>query len=197
MMGVAPEGATVWVSRSSNKARKYPFSWELLELDGGYVAINTNNPNKIAYEAIENKMIPELSGYQSIRREVKYGENSRIDILLEEGRGKKQDQPCYVEVKNVHLMRHKGLAEFPDSVTSRGTKHLEELSNMIRAGHRAVMLYIVQRGDCQRFKIADDIDPNYGQALLKAIEAGVDLLCYDCEISTNEVVLRKPLDILL
>ena len=151
MMGVAPEGARVWVSRSSNKARKLPFSWELVEINDSLIAINTSNPNKIGAQAIEAGMIPELSGYKSLRREVKYGENSRIDILLEEG--PRAAPTAYVEIKNVHLMREPGLAEFPDSVTSRGAKHLRELALMTSKGFRAVMLYIVQRNDCERFSL--------------------------------------------
>lgn len=195
MMGVAPEGAPVWVSEHHGKGRKLPYSWELADIDGTLIAINTSNPNKIAYEAIEKGMIPELSGYGNIRREVKYGEASRIDLLLDEGKGKRADQPCYVEIKNVHLMRDPGLAEFPDSVTARGTKHLRELSAMVETGARAVMLYIVQRGDCARFAPAADLDPAYAAALTEAVKAGVETLCYDCEITTNEVVLRKALEI--
>ncbi len=193
-MGVMPEGARVWVSKSSSKTRKLPYSWELIEVDSGLVAINTNNPNKIATEAIQAGLIPELTGYGSLRREVKYGlENSRIDILLENATGKNSDQSCYVEVKNVNLMREPGQAEFPDSVTSRGAKHLRELSQVSASGHRAIMLYIVQRADCSRFSLAEDIDPEYSLALKQAQQAGVDVLCYDCEITTSEIVLRRAL----
>lgn len=197
MMGVAPEGAPVWVSEHHGKGRKLPYSWELADIDGTLVAINTSNPNKIAFEAIEKGAIPELSGYADIRREVKYGEKSRIDLLLEGGKGKRKDQPCYVEIKNVHLMREPGLAEFPDSVTARGAKHLRELTAMVEAGSRAVMLYIVQRGDCTGFSPAADLDPAYAAALNDAVKAGVETLCYDCDITTNEVVLRKALEIKL
>lgn len=195
MMGVAPEGARVWVSRSSNKARKLPFSWELVEINDSLIAINTSNPNKIGAQAIEAGMIPELSGYKSLRREVKYGENSRIDILLEDG--PRAAPTAYVEIKNVHLMREPGLAEFPDSVTSRGAKHLRELALMTSKGFRAVMLYIVQRNDCERFSLARDLDPAYASAFDEAVKAGVDVMCYDCEISTSEVTLRRaiPLDL--
>ena len=197
MMGVAPEGAPVWVSEHHGKGRKLPYSWELAQVDNTLVAINTSNPNKIAYEAIEKGMIPELSGYAEIRREVKYGESSRIDLLLEGGKGKRANQPCYVEIKNVHLMREPGLAEFPDSVTARGAKHLRELAAMVETGARAVMLYIVQRSDCARFTPAADLDPAYAAALADAVRTGVETLCYDCEITTNEVVLRKALEIVL
>ena len=192
MMGVAPEGAPVWLSRSDSKTRKLKYSWELVEVDGGLVAINTGNPNKIGAEAIECGFIPELTGYGELRREVKYGENSRIDILLEGGRRRK---PAYVEIKNVHLMREPGLAEFPDCVTARGAKHLDELAAMVADGARAVMLYIVQRSDCQTFRPAADLDPVYAERMGAARKAGVELLCYDCEVTSSEVRLRKALPI--
>ncbi len=192
MLGVAEEGARVWVSEHDSKKRKLPFSWELVEIDKTLIAVNTSNPNKIAFEAIDRGAIPELSGYASIRREVKYGEKSRIDLLLEGGR---RASPCFVEIKNVHLSRRKGLAEFPDSVTARGAKHLMELEAKARQGDRAVMLFIVQRGDCQSFSPAADLDPAYAEALQTAVAAGVETMCYDCDITTEEVVLRKPLAI--
>ena len=194
MMGVAPAGAPVWVSEHHGKGRKLPYSWELVEIDGTLVAINTSNPNKIAFEALERGAIPELSGYKTLRREVKYGKSSRIDLLLEGGRRRK---PCYVEVKNVHLLREPGLAEFPDSVTARGAKHLAELADMVNEGARAVMLYIVQRGDCRRFAPAADLDPTYAEALKSAVAQGVETLCYDCDITTSEVALRKALEVQL
>jgi len=192
MLGVAIEGAKVWAHEHGDPNRKLAFSWELIELDGVLVPVNTTNPNKIAFEAVEAGVIPELSGYKEIAREVKYGEKSRIDLLLSGGRRK---EPCYVEVKNVHLSRSAGLAEFPDSVTARGAKHLEELSRIVAGGGRAVMLFVVQRGDCRRFRPAADLDPAYAKALKSAISKGVEALCYDCEITTREVVLRKPLEI--
>ena len=192
MLGVAIDGAPVWVSKSPNKNRKLPYSWEIIDLDGVLLAVNTSNPNKIAYEAIEAGVIPELTGYESLRREVKYGEGSRIDLLLEGGR---RDRPCYVEIKNVHLSQEKGLAEFPDSVTARGAKHMAELADMARSGNRAVMLFVAQRGDCRRFRPAADLDPTYAAALKSAVAAGVEPLAYDCEVTTSEVVLRKPLEI--
>jgi len=190
MMGVAIEGARVWVSEHRDKGRKLPWSWEIVEIGKTLIPVNTSNPNKIALEAVEAGVIPELSGYGSIRREVKYGEASRIDLLLEGGRRRK---PCYVEVKNVHLSREKGLAEFPDSVTKRGAKHLEELTAILGEA-RAIMLFIVQRSDCKAFRPAADVDPNYAASLKAAARAGVEILCYDCEVTLAEVVLRKPLE---
>lgn len=198
MMGVAPEGARVWVSKSASKTRKLPYSWELVEIDGALVAINTNNPNKIAADAIEGDVIPELTGYASMKREVKYGENSRIDILLDTPKNtRSRTAPCYVEVKNVHLMRTPGLAEFPDSVTTRGAKHLVELAAMVAQGARAVMVYVVQRGDCREFRPAADLDPAYAAGLTTAVAAGVETLCYDCDVTTTEVILRRALPIVL
>ena len=197
MMGVAPPGARAWVSKSASKTRKLPYSLELVDVDGVLVAINTQNPNKIAAEAIERRAIPELSGYEILRREVKYGASSRIDLLLEGGAKAARTGPAYVEIKNVHLRRKGDLAEFPDSVTARGAKHLEELIAVKQGGARAVMLFIVQRGDCSRLAPADDLDPVYAQTLRRAAEAGVELLAYDCEITLSEVALRKPLAIAL
>ena len=194
MLAVAVEGARVWVSKSESKTRKLPFSWELIDLGGALVAVNTSNPNRIAEEAIRGGVIPELTGYAEIRREVKYGENSRIDLLLEGGR---RAAPCYVEVKNVHLSRARGLAEFPDSVTARGTKHLGALAARRAGGDRAVLLLVVQRPDCREFRPAADIDPSWAAALNDAVSAGVETLCYDCEVTHSEVRLRRALPILL
>lgn len=199
MLGVAIEGSPVWVSEHKNPKRKLPFSWELVEIDGTLIPINTSNPNKIAYEAIEAGVIPELTGYDSIRREVKYGEASRIDILLENPGSNRvgRSAPCYVEVKNVHLSRQPGLAEFPDSVTKRGAKHLRELIQIAASGRRAVMFFIVQRNDCRAFTPAADLDAAYAAGLKAAVAAGVETLCYDCEVTTTEVVLRRALEIKL
>jgi sugar fermentation stimulation protein A len=183
MMGLKEEGLTVWLSRSDNPKRKLPYSWELVEVDGALVGINTAHPNGIAAEAIESGRIEALAGYETLTREVKYGTNSRIDILLSGG-----GQPdCYVEVKNVTLKREGSIAEFPDSVTARGAKHLNELISMVEQGHRAVMFYLVQRTDCSSFRIAADIDPVYDAAFKQAVAAGVEIICYDCHITTSEI----------
>ena len=192
MLGLDGPGSEVWLSPARNPARKLRFSWELIRVDGSLVGINTALPNAIVAEAIEDGRIPELAGYDSLRREVRYGENSRIDILLEGG----ARPPCYVEVKNVHLKRH-DLAEFPDSVTARGAKHLREMATMVASGCRAVMVYLVQREDCPGFAIAGDIDPAYAAALESARAAGVEALCYCCKLTTEAITLDAALPLCL
>ncbi len=188
MMGLTTAGAKVWLSQSDNPKRKLKYSWELLQVDGAMVGINTAHPNGLVEEAISGGVIGELAGYQTLRREVKYGKNSRIDILLQDdGR-----PDCYVEVKNVHLLRRPGLAEFPDSVTARGAKHLVELSNMVKDGHRAVMVYLVQRDDADRFMLARDIDPAYGAAFDQAVAAGVEAIAYGCALSADGIQVTGP-----
>jgi sugar fermentation stimulation protein A len=193
MMGLATPGAVVWLSVSSSPTRKYPHTWEMVEADLGQgptlVGINTNHPNRLVSEAIASSEIPEVAGYASLRREVKYGLSSRIDILLEDpAKGL-----AYVEIKNVHLSRKAGLAEFPDSPTERGVKHLIELSAMVAAGHRAVMLYLIQRSDAEAFTLAPDIDPLYSAAFEAARAAGVEAIAYDCVLSPEEIAIRRPL----
>ena len=190
MMGLKEPGLRVWLSESTNPKRKLKYSWELLEVDGGLVGINTNHPNGIVFDSIKMNKINELKGYSEAKREVKYGKNSRIDILLEEG-----PSSCYVEVKNVHLKRGGKLAEFPDSVTARGAKHLQELGDMVEAGHRAVMFYLVQRTDCSAFALADDIDPTYAAAFKTARDRGVEMLCYGCDITLDRITVSKPIPI--
>jgi sugar fermentation stimulation protein A len=195
MIGLAPPGARVWLSKSDNPNRKLAHSWELIEVDLGggreFVGINTSLPNALAAEAIAAGRIPELAGYATSRREVKYGQNSRVDFLLESpGR-----PPCYVEIKNVHLMRAPGLAEFPDAVTKRGAKHLVELSDMVAAGHRAVMLYLVQIGSAQRFQLARDIDPAYGRAYDTARCRGVEAIARRCRLTCEGIDVAEAVPI--
>ena len=189
MLGLKEPDSEVWLSPARNPDRKLRYTWELLRFGDGLVGINTHLPNALVADAIEDGTIPELGGYETLRREVKYGKNSRIDILLESD-GKPR---CYVEVKNVHLMREESLAEFPDAVTARGTKHLVELSDMVAEGSRAVMMYLVQRVDCSTFSLANDIDPTYAAAFAKARAAGVEVLCYTCTITTEGIDVSHPL----
>lgn len=191
MTGLAMPGLPVFLSRSDNPKRKLAHSLELVELPTGLVGINTAHPNRIVREAWEASAIAPLAGYAAIRAEVAYGEGSRVDFLLS-GAGGPQ---CYLEVKNVHLSRAPGLAEFPDAVTARGAKHMRELAAMVTAGKRAVTLFLVQRGDCERFSPAGDIDPVYAEAFEHARASGVQMLCYDCEVTTEAVTLRRPLPI--
>jgi sugar fermentation stimulation protein A len=196
MIGLAAPGAAVWLSRSDNPKRKLGHSWELVVVDLGsgaeLVGINTTNPNALAAEAIAAGLIPELTGYGRIRREVKYGKNSRVDFLLEEpGRPR-----CYLEIKNVHLMRQKGLAEFPDAVTKRGAKHLEELATMAAAGARAVMLFLVQIASAERFGLARDIDPTYGMQFDRARAQGVEALARRCRLSRDAIEVAEAIAII-
>ena len=195
MMGLVAPGARVWLSVSDSPTRKYPHTWEIVEADLGKgpfaVGINTNHPNKLVAEAIEAGVVKALKGYPTLRREVKYGKNSRIDILLEcPVKG-----VCYVEIKNVHMMRTAGLAEFPDSITERGAKHLVEMSDMVRQGHRAVMVYLVQRGDAASLSLAGDVDPGYVAAFKAAKEAGVEAIALRCRVSPEEIAVEKAIPI--
>jgi len=193
MMGLKQPGARVWLSTNDNPKRKLKYSWELLEVDLGcgphLVGINTSHPNSIVADAISQGRIAELDGYGSLRREVKYGNNSRIDILLQDA-GKPD---CYVEIKNVHLMRKAGFAEFPDSVTARGKKHLNELSAYVEKGHRCVMFYLIQRTDAETFSLARDIDPEYARSFDKAIKTGVEAYAYCCTISPTGIDIDAPI----
>lgn len=196
MLSVNEPGARVWLSPANDPKRKLKFTWELVEIAGAMVGINTQHPNRVVAEAIEAGQIAELTGYDSLRREVKYGKNSRIDILLEaEGKPK-----CYVEVKNTTMRRDLSPgapAEFPDAVTARGAKHLEELSQMVRDGHRAVMFYLVQRDDADSFTVAADIDPTYAEGLKSAMQAGVEVVAYACAISPEAITVTKPVQLKL
>lgn len=192
MIGVQEAGSEVWLSPARNPDRKLRFTWEMIRVGDGLVGINTAHPNKIVAEAIEAGKIPELAGYETLRREVKYGKNSRIDILLQ-GDGKPD---CYVEIKNVHLMRTPGVAEFPDSVSTRAAKHQGELADMVEAGARAVGVYLCQREDCDDFRLADDIDPGYAAAAKDAKERGVEALCYACDLTPAGIAVSRKLNIL-
>jgi sugar fermentation stimulation protein A len=191
MLGLAEPGMRVFLSRSDKAGRKLPLSWELVEADGGLVGINTALPNRLVEEALREGRIAEFAGYHDIRREVAYGNGSRVDFLLG-GAGRPE---AYVEVKNVHFSRRPGLAEFPDSVTARGARHLDDLSAMVTAGHRAVMVYLVQRTDSQDFAICRDLDPVYGAAFDRARAAGVGMIAYRCRITPAEIRLDAAIPV--
>ncbi len=187
MMGLAEPGEKIWLEPNDDPKKKLKYGWRLVDHENGhFTGVDTSVPNRVLRAALEAGAISELSAYETVRPEVKYGENSRIDFLL--------TQPglpdAYVEVKSVTLSRQPGLAEFPDSVTARGTKHLGELTKMVAEGHRAIMLYLVQRTDCDRFTLARDIDPAYAAAFDAAQVQGVERLVYGTQISPRGVSLN-------
>lgn len=190
MLGLNTPGLPVWVSRSDDPKRKLAHTLELVEVDGGLVGINTMHPNRLVAEALAAGAIPELAGYASHRREVKYGEASRIDFLLET-----PDRPaCWLEVKNCHFVRTPGLAEFPDCVAARSLKHLRELEAMIAEGDRAAVLFVVQRADCDAFSACRDLDPAFSDGLERTADAGVEVLAYACELSISGIRLTRRID---
>tara|TARA_B110000858_G_scaffold98931_2_gene113774 strand:- start:7215 stop:7940 length:726 start_codon:yes stop_codon:yes gene_type:complete len=193
-------GSRIWYSDSENPKRKYACTWELVEVDNKHiVGINTGLANKLVHEAIAAKRIIELTAYESLRAEVPYGEQkSRIDFLLE-GTASDPDALCYVEVKNVSLGLGDGLGSFPDAVTTRGQKHLQELLHMHTLGHRAVLLFCVQHSGIQRLILADNIDPEYGRLLREVVSKGVEVLAYraDFDVQNSCVTLHEKVPVLL
>ncbi|MEX0347233.1 MAG: DNA/RNA nuclease SfsA [Rhizobiaceae bacterium] len=183
MMGLTAPNSRVWLSHSDDPKRKYAHRLEIVEAEGTLVGINTGLPNRLTEEAISAGLIGDLATYPGLKREQRYGENSRIDILL----SCPDRADAYVEVKNVHMRRHEGLAEFPDTVTARGAKHLNELANMVRTGHRAIMIYLIQRADCDRFRLCDDLDPKYCKAFDEARNAGVEAFAVRCQIRAEAI----------
>lgn len=192
MLGLSAPGTIVWLEPSGDPRRKLGFVWRLVELDGGrFVGIDTTLPNRLVAEALAEGRIPGLAGYAAVRPEVRYGANSRVDFHLS-GPGRPD---AWVEVKNVHLRRAGSLAEFPDSVTARGAKHLHELALVAAAGQRAVMLYVVQRTDCARFALAADLDPAYAAAFAAARAAGVEVIAHAAAIDRAGVRLGDALPV--
>ncbi|MEM1361427.1 MAG: DNA/RNA nuclease SfsA [Pseudomonadota bacterium] len=192
MMGLTTPDQRIWLEPNDDPKRKLKWSWKVIDLpEGHYCGIDTSVPNRVVKEALLERRVKELSAYGTVRPEVKYRGHSRVDFLLS------QDglPDAYVEVKNVHLRREDDWAEFPDSVTARGAKHLEDLSAMVAEGHRAVMLYLVQRTDCARLKMAADLDPAYTKAFEAASDAGVEMLAYGSYVSPQEVRLGQRLPV--
>ncbi len=185
MLGLNTPGLGAWVSAADGPKRKLPWTLELVEVDGGLAGINTLHPNRIVAEALAANAIPEVAGYTSHRREVRFGEASRVDFLLEAP----DRPPCWLEVKNVHLRRTDTLAEFPDCVAARSSKHLRELSREVADGARAVQFFVIQRTDCDRFAACAELDPTYAAGLDAAAQAGVEVLCYRCDISPTAITL--------
>ena len=193
MMGLAEPGSRIWLEPNDDPKKKLKYGWRLVEHeDGHFTGVDTSVPNRALKSALLSRAIPELADYPLVRPEVKYGEKSRIDFLLS-GAGKPD---LYVEVKSVTLSRSPGRAEFPDSVTARGAKHLCELQAMIAAGHRAMMFYLVQRTDAETVTLAADIDPAYAAAFDSARAAGVEVMAYGCTITPDEIDIGAPLPFL-
>ena len=189
MLGLIDKGNKVWFSTSNNPERKLKYTLEIIEVRNEKVGINTFLSNKIVFEALNNKKITSLIKFKNIKREVKFSDNTRFDFFLSNDKEK-----CFLEVKNVTLLREKKIAEFPDAITSRGTKHLNELCKAKKEGYQSYILYLIQRDDCDSFKIAEDIDKKYKDAFNKAVKSGVKILCYDCKLSNEEIKLNNQIN---
>lgn len=193
MTGCAEPGSRVWLSLSDNPKRKYPYTWELVDtLSGDRACVHSVKANALVKEAIEGGVVEALSGYDRIRTEVKFGaENSRVDLLLES-----DGDQCFVEVKSVTLLLDKGLGVFPDAVSERGRKHLRELIEVKRQGHRSVLFFCVQHSGIERVAPADLIDPRYGETFREALAAGVEVIAYGANISLQAIILENSLPVL-
>ena len=191
MLGLLGEGNPVKLSETNKKDRKLKFTLEIIKSNGASVGVNTHRANRIVEAALLSNKIKSIKKIIHIKREVKYGENSRIDFLVNN-----KDEEIYIEVKNVTLSLKKGIAEFPDAITERGSKHLKELSKIKDKKTRAIMLYLIQRDDCKYFQIAKEIDEKYNSNLKKAIESGVEVLCYNCKFKNNKIELDKKIKFL-
>ena len=191
MLGLLGEGNAVKLSEANKKDRKLKFTLEIIKSNGASVGVNTHRANRIVEAALLSNKIKSIKKIIHIQREVRYGENSRIDFLVNN-----KDEEIYIEVKNVTLSLKKGIAEFPDAITERGSKHLKELSKIKDRKTRAIMLYLIQRDDCKYFQIAKEIDEKYNSNLKKAIESGVEVLCYNCKFKNNKIELDKKIKFL-
>ena len=191
MMGLLNSGNTIYFSESDNPKRKLKYTLEIIKIGENLVGINTFSTNKLVLESLYSKKIKSLIKFTDIKTEVKFSNSTRFDFLISNNKEK-----CFLEVKNVTLLRNKNIAEFPDAITSRGTKHLNELVNAKKKGFQSYMLYLIQREDCKTFKIAEDIDKEYKFAFDKAIKAGVKILCYNCMLSNEEVKLKNQIEII-
>jgi len=188
MMGLLKKNNKVWISESNNKKRKLRYTLQIIEVNGNKVGVNTHLTNKIVLEGLKKNLIPFFSKKVQIKPEQKFGQNTRFDFLLNDNNKK-----SFLEVKNVTLVREKSLAEFPDAITERGKKHLHELINSLDKGYNAYILFVIQREDCNSFKIAKDLDPKYFEVLTYAIKKNVKVLCYDCKFSSKGIKLNKEI----
>ena len=192
MKACCEPGRPVYISFADNPKRKLKYTWELIQMPTSLVGVNTLVPNRLVHHEIQSERIPDLSGYDSVKREVKIGNNTRMDLMLESNEGRR----CYVEVKNCTLVEGKAAA-FPDAVTERGLKHLLELARHVKKGDRCMMFYLIQRMDAGVFKPADDIDPAYGETLRRVVQEGVEILAYDVKIDLKRIRIRKQLPVVL
>ena len=188
MLGLLNKNNKVWITEAINKKRKLKYTLQIIKENKSKVGVNTHLTNKIVNHALEKNMIKDFSKKVKIKSEQRFGENTRFDFFLEDGNTK-----SFLEVKNVTLKRRNKTAEFPDSVTSRGTKHLNELINVTKKGFKAYLLFVIQRTDCDKFEIAKDIDPVYSKTLIKALRNNVKILCYDCKFSSKGIVLNNKI----
>ena len=189
MLGLLKEGNKVWLSKSDNPERKLKYTLQIIEDKKSKVGINTHLANKIVLNALNDKLIPNFIELKTIKQEVKFGDNTRFDFLV-----LNDDRKTFIEVKNVTLSRKKGVAEFPDAVTSRGHKHIRELLNAKKQGYEVYLLYLIQRNDCNQFKIAKDIDKKYHELLTKAVKKNLNILCYDCKFSSKGIKLNSKIN---
>ena len=192
MMGLLKRGNKVWLSKADNPKRKLKYTLQVIEDHNSKVGINTHLTNKIVLDALKKKNIKIFKDLIEIQQEVKFNDNTRFDFLLIE-----KTKETFIEVKNVTLSRKKGLAEFPDAITSRGLKHIKELLNARRKGYETYLLYLIQRDDCNKFKLARDIDPEYSKLLKKAVKKKLKILCYDCKFSSKGIKLNRKIQVLI
>ncbi len=189
MYGLLTEGNKVWISKSDNPNRKLKYTLEIIEVNKTKVGVNTHSANKIVLHALQNDLIKELDDIENVEPEKRFGINTRFDFLITSKKKK-----AFIEVKNVTLSRTRGLAEFPDAVTDRGLKHINELTKASKKNYNIFILYLIQRDDCKSFKIAKDIDPKYSQAISKAVRNKLKILCYDCKFSSKGIKLNKQIN---
>ena len=189
MYGLLNKGNKVWISKSNNPNRKLKYTLEIIEEDNAKVGVNTHSSNKIVYHALQNNLIKEFEDISEIKPETKFGENTRFDFLV-----KNKKDKIFIEVKNVTLSRKKEIAEFPDSKTTRGLKHINELINASKKNYKVFILFLIQRDDCKSFKIAKDIDAKYADALGKAVKKKLNILCYDCKFSSKGIKLNNKVN---
>ena len=188
MLGLLNKGNKVWLSKSDNPKRKLKYTLQIIEDKKSKIGINTHLTNKIVFDALKKRLIKNFSNLKEIKQEVKFGENTRFDFLVTS-----ENKKTFIEVKNVTLSRKKGLAEFPDAVTSRGLKHINELLKANKKGFEIYLFYLIQRDDCIKFELAKDIDPDYCELLLKAVKKNLNILCYDCKFSTKGIKLNRKI----